>query len=86
MSIGMLAVLLLGGAGSTRADSTLVTVANRVVLDIKAPALLVWSFLPGIRRRPNLEKVVLNGLSDQFGSRFDTIYRDSAGTVTRHDR
>ena len=68
------------------ADSFVVTVANRVVLDIAAPAALVWSFLPGLRQRPNMEKVSVNGLTDEFGARFDTIFRDSTGKITRHDR
>jgi hypothetical protein len=68
------------------ADSVSVTVANRVILDIAAPASLIWSHLPGIRQRPNIERVSLNGLTDQFGSRFDSIYRDGTGKVTRHDR
>ena len=37
---------------SAPADSFVVTVANRVVLDIAAPAALVWSYLPGLRKRP----------------------------------
>ena len=86
MSIVMLAVLLLGGPITTGADSSEVTVANRVVLEIAAPANLIWSYLPGLRQRPGMETVVLNGLREQFGSRFDTIYRDSTGKVTRHDR
>ncbi len=68
------------------ADSFVAVIANRVVLDIKAPASLVWSFLPSIRKRPNMEKVPLNGVTDQVGARFDTIFRDSTGNVTRHDR
>ena len=68
------------------ADSFVAVIANRVVLDIKAPAALVWSFLPSIRKRPNMEKVPLNGVTDQVGARFDTIFRDSTGKVTRHDR
>ncbi|MSR03886.1 MAG: hypothetical protein EXR94_14300, partial [Gemmatimonadetes bacterium] len=68
------------------ADSFVAVIANRVVLDIKAPAALAWSFLPSIRKRPNMEKVPLNGVTDQVGARFDTIFRDSTGKVTRHDR
>ena len=68
------------------ADSFVAVIANRVVLDIKAPASLVWSFLPSIRKRPNMEKVSLNGVTEQAGARFDTIFRDSTGKVTRHDR
>ena len=68
------------------ADSFVAVIANRVVLDIKAPAALVWSFLPSIRKRPNMEKASLNGVTDQVGARFDTIFRDGAGTITRHDR
>lgn len=68
------------------ADSIAVTVANRVVLDIAAPAALIWRYLPSLRERPNMERVSLNGLTDQFGARFDTIFRDSTGAVTRHDR
>ena len=71
---------------ATVADSFVAVIANRVVLDIKAPAALVWSFLPSIRKRPNMEKVSLNGVTDQVGARFDTIVRDSTGRITRHDR
>lgn len=67
-------------------DSFVAVIANRVVLDIKAPASLVWSYLPSIRQRPNMEKVSLNGVTDQAGARFDTIFKDSTGKVTRHDR
>lgn len=75
------------GQSSPAVPDTLSTiVANRVVLDIAAPPHLIWSFLPSIRQRPNMEVVSLNGLRDQFGSRFDTIFRDSTGKVTRHDR
>ncbi len=75
-------------ARSTRAaaDSFQAVLANRVVLDIKAPAMVVWSFLPSIRQRPNAEKVPLNGVTDQAGGRFDMIFRDSTGKVVRHDR
>ncbi|MBM4187018.1 MAG: hypothetical protein FJ206_06865 [Gemmatimonadetes bacterium] len=75
-----------GYDGPTIGDSVPVTVANRVVLDIAAPAGLIWQFLPGLRTRPGMETVSLNGLREQFGSRFDTIHRDSTGKVTRHDR
>lgn len=96
-SLALLLVITLAPAGrgpvhsrpagsASMTDSVRATFVNRVVLDIAAPASLVWSFLPSIRKRPNMEKVVLNGLSDQFGSRFDTIFKDSAGKVTRHDR
>ncbi len=68
------------------ADSVPATFVNRVVLDIAAPASLVWTFLPSIRQRPNMEKVSLNGLRDQYGSKFDTIFKDTTGMVTRHDR
>ncbi len=79
-------IALLFGLGLAPADSITATIASRVVLDIAAPASLVWSFLPSIRKRPNMEKVSLNGLTDQFGARFDTIFKDNAGKVTRHDR
>lgn len=78
----LLTILATPAAG----DSTPMTVANRVTLDIAAPASLIYGYLPGLRARPGMEKVVLNGLSEQFGSRFDTIFRDSTGKVTRHDR
>ncbi len=68
------------------ADSFRATIVNRVVLDIAAPAKAIWTYLPGIRIRPNVERVSLNGLLDQLGARFEMIYRDSAGTITRHDR
>jgi hypothetical protein len=77
------------GAGSSAAalaDSFSTVIANRVELDIAAPASLVWSFLPSLRQRPRMERVPQNGLLDQFGARFDVIFRDSLGTVTRHDR
>lgn len=86
MTLMLLAAALAGSGPTTIGDSVPVTVANRVVLDIAAPAKVVWSYLPGIRPRAGMEKVILNGLRDQFGSRFDTIYRDSTGKVTRHDR
>jgi hypothetical protein len=60
--------------------------ANRVEFDVQAPAAVVWSFLPSIRPRPNMTKVVLNGVVDAAGSRFDTVFRDSQGAVVRHDR
>lgn len=84
LSMTIAAVTLL--ASPAPGDSAPVTVANRVTLDIAAPARLIWDYLPGLRARPGMEKVVLNGLTEQFGSRFDTIYRDSTGKVTRHDR
>jgi hypothetical protein len=68
------------------ADSLKVVMANRVEFEVKAPAAVVWSFLPSIRPRPNMTKVVLNGVVDAAGSRFDTIFRDSLGAVVRHDR
>ena len=84
--IASFALALLVPLGLAPTDSVTTVVANRVVLDIAAPASLIWSYLPSIRQRPGMEKVSLNGLSDQFGSRFDTILRDSTGKVTRHDR
>jgi hypothetical protein len=36
-------------------DSFETTVVNRVVMDVAAPAALIWSHLPGIRIRPNVE-------------------------------
>lgn len=71
---------------STTVDSFTVVVSNRVVLDIKAPAATVWSFLPSIRKRPLTERIALNGALDQLGSRFDVVTKDSSGKVTRHDR
>lgn len=73
-------------AAVAAADSFVAVISNRVVLEIKAPASLVWSFLPSIRKRPGMEKVPLNGVTDQVGARFDTIFRDSTGKITRHDR
>lgn len=73
-----------GPAGT--ADSLSTFVANRVVLDIAAPASLIWSWLPSIRKRPDIERVSLNGLAEQFGARNDFLYRDSTGKVYRHDR
>lgn len=70
----------------TREDSVPATFVNRVRIEINAPAATVWRYLPGLRPRPGMEKVSLNGLENQFGARFDTIYRDSTGKVTRHDR
>jgi hypothetical protein len=75
-----------GTPGGVARDSFQVVMANRVVLDIAAPAAVVWSFLPSIRQRPNMEKVSLNGVSEQAGARMDVIFRDNAGKVTRHDR
>ena len=70
----------------TAVDSLSTFVANRVVLDIAAPASLIWTWLPSIRKRPDIERVSLNGLVEQFGARNDFLYRDSTGRVYRHDR
>jgi hypothetical protein len=92
-------VVLLGAPSSARpasvtpstgiqvpTDSYQTVVVNRVVLDIAAPAALIWSHLPGIRVRPNIRRVPQDGPADGLGSTADFIYTDSAGKVTRHDR
>jgi hypothetical protein len=68
------------------ADSYQTVVVNRVVLEIAAPASLVWSYLPGIRVRPGVERKEQKAEIEGFGARYDLIYRDDKGAVTRHDR
>ncbi len=50
------------------ADSYQAVVANRVVMEVAASPALIWSFLPGIRRRPGTERVALNDLAQQPGA------------------
>lgn len=79
-------LLRAGLAAAPATDTVAVTFVNRVAIDIAAPASLIWGYLPSIQNRPGMEKVLLNGIADQYGSRFDNIYRDSTGKITRHDR